>query len=63
MLRNIKNQQKSSDLSLINEKKKRLSNRSSTNNLHHAYTMDYPTKENFKNYEFSVQTLSLKSVI
>ena len=25
--------------------------------------MDYPTKENIKNYEFSVQRLSLKSVI
>ena len=25
--------------------------------------MDYPTKENFNIYEFSVQRLSLKSVI
>ena len=31
--------------------------------LCHAYIMDYRTKENFKNYEFLVQRLSLKSVI
>ena len=62
MLRNIKNQQRSSDLSLINEKI-RLSKGSSTTNFRHAYIMDYPTKENFTNYVFSVQSLSLKSVI
>ena len=31
--------------------------------LCHAYIIDYRTKENFKNYEFSVQRLSLKCVI
>ena len=62
MLRNIKNQQRSSDLSLINEKI-RLSKGSSTSNFCHAYIMDYPTKETLKNFEFSVQRLSLKSVI
>ena len=52
-------QQRSSELILINEKIS-FSKGSSTNNLHHAYIMDYPTKGNFKNYEFS---LSVKSVI
>ena len=42
---------------------KRLSKGSSTNNLRHAYIMDYPTKEIFENDEFSVKRLSLKSVI
>ena len=55
-------QQRSSELILINEKIS-FSKGSSTNNLHHAYIMDYPTKGNFKNYEFLVQRLSLKSVI
>ena len=61
-LRNIKNQQRSSDLSLVNEKI-RFSKGPSANNLRHAYIMGYATKENFKSYEFSVQILSLKSVI
>ena len=43
MLRNIKNQQRSSDLSLINEKK-RLSKGSSAANFHHVCIMDYATK-------------------
>ena len=61
MLRNIKNQQRISDLSLIDEK--RLSKGSSTTNFRHVSIMDYPTKENLKNYGFSVQRLSLKFVI
>ena len=60
MLRNIKNQQRSSDLSLINEKI-RLSKESLASNFLHAYIMDYSTKETLKNFEFSVQRLSLKS--
>ena len=44
MLRNIKNQQRGSDLSLVNEKI-RLSKGSSTTNFRHAYIMDYPTKK------------------
>ena len=58
----LKNQQRSSDLSLIDEKI-RLSKGSSASNFRHAYIMDYPTKETLKNFEFSVQRLSLKSVI
>ena len=61
MLRNIKNQQRISDLSLIDEK--RLSKGSSTTNFRHVSIMDYPTKENLKNYGFSVQRPSLKFVI
>ena len=61
-LRNIKNQQKSSDLNLINEKI-RLSKGPSKTDFRHTYVMDYPTKENLKSYEFSVRRLSLKSVI
>ena len=36
----------------------RLTKGSSTNNLCHAFIMDYPTKEIFKNYECSVQRLT-----
>ena len=62
VLKNIKNQQRSFDLSLVNEKI-RLSKGSSTTNFRHAYIMDYPTKKDLRNYEFSVQRPSLKSVI
>ena len=48
---NIKNQQRSSDLSFVDEKI-RLSKGSSANNLRHAYIMGYPTKQKLKNYEF-----------
>ena len=57
ILKNIKNQQRSSDLSLINEKQDLV--RDPQQNLCHAYIRDYPTKANFKSYEFSVQRLSL----
>ena len=60
MLRNIKNQQRSSDLSLINEKI-RLSKGFSTTIFRLAYIKDYLTKENLNNDEFSAQRISLKS--
>ena len=51
MLRNIKNQQRGSDLSLVNEKI-RLSKGSSTTNFRHAYIMDYPRKKTLRIMNF-----------
>ena len=48
MQSNIKNQPRSSDLSLRNEKV-RLSKGFSTTKFRHAYIMDYATEDNLKN--------------